>query len=272
MSWLFSQVLVVEYLGDIYLDGEQSVPLNGSNTQQAYLPQDKMMDYLKVSRFGMMFKPLTEQAGKELLMLFQADFRAKTYLPQEKAQELMEQGQECGKKWHGSFTKFDPSLFLWKTHQCSLVEDWEQFSGIWPNSGSMLNGECWERQILEQNTTEKEYGLLPDNEKFFHTPTTGASGGSNSRKALKKRKEAIWPTPTTPTGGGECWRFGGAQKRTQKWDLHTIFNQPEPVRMADGVAARVDRLKAIGNGQVPQVAAIAWELLTERLNERDRPQ
>jgi DNA (cytosine-5)-methyltransferase 1 len=38
--------------------------------------------------------------------------------------------------------------------------------------------------------------------------------------------------------------------------------------MADGVAARVDRLKAIGNGQVPQVAAIAWELLTERLNER----
>jgi hypothetical protein len=38
------------------------------------------------------------------------------------------------------------------------------------------------------------------------------------------------------------------------------------------VAARVDRLKAIGNGQVPQVAAVAWELLTERLDERDRPQ
>jgi hypothetical protein len=28
----------------------------------------------------------------------------------------------------------------------------------------------------------------------------------------------------------------------------------------------VDRLKAIGNGQVPQVAAIAWELLKERLD------
>ena len=70
-------------------------------------------------------------------------------------------------------------------------------------------------------------------------------------------------------GGGQCWGIGGAQKRTQKWDLHTIFNQPEPVRMADGVAARVDRLKAIGNGQVPQVAAIAWELLIERLNERN---
>ena len=69
-------------------------------------------------------------------------------------------------------------------------------------------------------------------------------------------------------GGGQCRRVGGAQKCHQKWNLHTIFNQPEPLRMVDGVAARVDRLKAIGNGQVPQVAAIAWELLTERLNER----
>jgi DNA (cytosine-5)-methyltransferase 1 len=69
-------------------------------------------------------------------------------------------------------------------------------------------------------------------------------------------------------GGGQCRRVGGTQKCHQKWNLHTIFNQPEPLRMVDGVAARVDRLKAIGNGQVPQVAAIAWELLTERLNAR----
>jgi hypothetical protein len=215
MSWLFSQVLVAEYLGENYSDGEQSVPLSGNNTQLAYLPQDKMTDYSKVSRFGMMFKPLTEQLGEELLMLFQADFHAKTYLLQEKVQELTENGQECGKKWHGSFTKYDPNLCLWKTHQCSLIEDWEQFLGIWPNSGSMLNGECWERQILEQNTTEKEYGLLPDNEKFFHTPTTGASGESNSRKALKKRKEAIWPTPTTPSGGGNAGG-SGAHKNALK--------------------------------------------------------
>jgi DNA (cytosine-5)-methyltransferase 1 len=34
-------------------------------------------------------------------------------------------------------------------------------------------------------------------------------------------------------------------------------------RVADGVASRVDRLKAIGNGQVPQVAALAWRILSE---------
>ena len=37
--------------------------------------------------------------------------------------------------------------------------------------------------------------------------------------------------------------------------------EPNVGRVADGVAARVDRLKAIGNGQVPAVAATAWNLL-----------
>jgi hypothetical protein len=34
--------------------------------------------------------------------------------------------------------------------------------------------------------------------------------------------------------------------------------------VAHGVAARVDRLKAIGNGQVPQCAAEAWRQLLAR--------
>jgi hypothetical protein len=213
MSWLFSQVLVGEYLGENFLDGEQSVPLSGNNTQLAYLPQDKMTDYLKVSRFGMMFKPLTEQNGEDLLMSYQAAFRAKTSVPQEKAQELTVNEAECGEKWQGSFAKFDPSSSLWKTHQCSLIEDWVLFSEIWPTWGSMRNGACWERQTLGLNTTEREFGLLPDNEKFFHTPTTGSSGGSNSRKAMAKRG-VIWPTPTTGTGGGNAG--GSGVRRTAK--------------------------------------------------------
>jgi len=38
--------------------------------------------------------------------------------------------------------------------------------------------------------------------------------------------------------------------------------EPNVGRVADGVAARVDRLKAIGNGQVPLCAATAWKVLT----------
>ena len=41
--------------------------------------------------------------------------------------------------------------------------------------------------------------------------------------------------------------------------------EPNVGRVDHGVAARVDRLKAIGNGQVPLCAATAWKLLSERI-------
>ena len=41
--------------------------------------------------------------------------------------------------------------------------------------------------------------------------------------------------------------------------------EPGVGRMDDGVAARMDRLKATGNGQVPLCAATAWNLLNDRI-------
>jgi len=38
--------------------------------------------------------------------------------------------------------------------------------------------------------------------------------------------------------------------------------EPDVGRVANGVASRMDRLRAIGNGQVPAVAATAWTILT----------
>jgi hypothetical protein len=197
MSWLYSRVLVEEYLGDISSDGEQSVQSNGSNTQLAYCAPDKMTGFSRLSRFGMMYKPLTESLGEELLMSYLEDFHAKTSLLQEKEQGLTESDQECGEKWRGSFTKYDPSSCSWKTHQCSLLGDLEEFSETWPQWGLMRNGECWEQRTLEQTIRGTESGLSPNGVDSFHTPnTTGLDGGSNSRKALKKRKE-MWPTPAT---------------------------------------------------------------------------
>ena len=45
----------------------------------------------------------------------------------------------------------------------------------------------------------------------------------------------------------------------QWWEV-----EPNVGRVADGVAARVDRLKAIGNGQVSEVARRAWEILSDK--------
>ena len=79
MSWLFSQALVEEYLGENFSDGEPFAQSSGNHTQQAYCAPDKMTEFSRLSRFGMMFKPLTESHGEELLMLFRADFPVKTY-------------------------------------------------------------------------------------------------------------------------------------------------------------------------------------------------
>ena len=43
--------------------------------------------------------------------------------------------------------------------------------------------------------------------------------------------------------------------------------EPDVGRVADGMARRVDRLRAIGNGQVPAVAALAWNELRKRLTK-----
>ena len=57
--------------------------------------------------------------------------------------------------------------------------------------------------------------------------------------------ESPEPLPvTTSRGVGQWWE-----------------SEPDVGRVAHGVAARVDRLRALGNGQVPAVVALAWKLL-----------
>jgi hypothetical protein len=171
MSWLFSQALVEEFSEAICLDGEQSVQLNGNNTQQAYCAPDKMTDFSRLSQSGMTYKPLTENLGKELLMSYQEAFHAKISQSRGGGLASMENALECGEKWRGSFTKYSPDSCSWKTHQCSLLGDLELFSETWPQWGLMRNGECWEQQTLEQTIRGTEYGLL---QKW---PTPDASCG-----------------------------------------------------------------------------------------------
>jgi hypothetical protein len=240
MSWLYSQALVAEYLGENFLDGEQSAPLNGKPTPQAYCSLDKMMEVSRLSRYGMTFKPLMESLGQELLTLYLADFHVKTLVPQEKAQELMESDQECGEKWRASFVKFDPNTSLWRTHQCSLLGDLDEFLETWPQWGLMRDGECWEQKTLEQTIRGTEFGLSPNGLDYFHTPnTTGLDGGSNSRRALKKRMEMI-PTPTARDGSGV--RGKAAQERKNNpIDTVPIYVQKFPTPQSNDAKNAVVR-------------------------------
>jgi len=185
MSWLYSQALVEEYSLENSLDGEQSAPLNGSHTQQAYCAPDKMTGFSKLSRYGMTYKPLTESRGEELLMLYLEGFHAKTSAQQEKAQGLTENAAGCGEKWHASFAKYSPDLSLWKTPQCSLLGDLEEFLETWPQWGLMRGGECWEQRTLEQTIRGTGFGLL----ESWPTPLTQDSYERSAWKIIAQANE-----------------------------------------------------------------------------------
>ena len=235
MSWLYSQVLVEEYLGDISLDGEQCVQSSGSSTPQAYCAPDKMMDFSRLSRFGMTFKPLTESRGEELLTLYREAFHAKTSQPQEKVLELMESEAECGEKWRGSFTKYDPDSSMWRTHQCSLLGDLEPFSETWPQWGLMRNGECWEQTTLERTIRGTGYG-----------------SGQN------------WPTPNAWDGKRGPRSEENLRTKKHQINLITAVKQAEREKLLPTPNARDWKDgKTAGNRKSPGLGVVAHQLDTQ---------
>ena len=207
MSWLFSRVLVEEFLEANSLDGEQSVPLNGNPTPQAYCAPDKTMAFSRLSRFGMTFKPLTENHGEELLTLYLAGFHAKTLAQQEKVMDSMENAQECGGTWRAWLAKYDPNTFSWKTPQCSLLGEEQESLETLPRWGMTVGGLLWELPTLEPTTKEIGYGSLerlptPQSTDYRDKPTSKSwkeKGGVNFSLANPELR-VKWPTPKAIDG------------------------------------------------------------------------
>lgn len=68
-------------------------------------------------------------------------------------------------------------------------------------------------------------------------------------RCKKQRRARSTETPQPPARRSSWWAF-----------------EPNLDRVAHGLASRVDRLKALGNGQVPLVAATAFQILKQRLD------
>ena len=187
MSWHYLRELEGESLEDICSGGELLQPLKSKITHAEFYCNGKLMDSYLDSLSGTTFVHSMENLGEEKSMLSRVDFHVRTLVPQEKVQDLTEKGQVSGEKWQGSFTKYSPDSCSWKTHQCSFLGDLDEFSETWPRWGSMRTGECYQLPMSEQNINETEYGL--------------------------------WPTPTTPSGGGNCGG-SGAYKNAIKNGTH----------------------------------------------------
>jgi len=268
MSWLYSQVLVEEFLGDISLDGEQCVQSSGNPILQAYCAPDKMKDFSRLSRFGMMYKPLTEDLGEELLMSYRAGFLAKTSVPQEKESESKENALECGEKWRGSFVKWDPDSSLWRTHQCSLLGDLEPFSETWPQWGLMRNWECWEQRTLEQTIRGTGYGSeerlpTPTASDYKNQPTSASwkAKGAINYKLSNPEIQAKWPTPNAWDGKRGPRSEENLKTKKHQINLITAVKQAEREKMLPTPNARDWKDgKTAGNRKSPGLGVVAHQL------------
>jgi DNA (cytosine-5)-methyltransferase 1 len=111
--------------------------------------------------------------------------------------------------------------------------------------------------------------------KLANTEELLCDGSNNNgeiclgQKKKSEFRDCSWSKDVSNPNLPQCKR-GGISLGVQ--EEHTIPSnscwweiEPSVGRVADGVAFRLDRLKAIGNGQVPLCAAIAFNLLSKDL-------
>ena len=185
MSYTYLQEQGEESLAGCFADIPQYVLSRLNLIAEKSYSKDSETESCQSSQSGTMCELLTADHGEEKLTLFVEDFRAKTLVAREKEQESTENDLDYGPRWLGSFARYNPNTFLWKTHQCSLFGGLESFLEAWPRWGMMRDGECLGVEMSEYQFHEKESGLWP-------APTCEGFGSEGAQKQLLKlTKEGV---------------------------------------------------------------------------------
>ena len=101
-----------------------------------------------------------------------------------------------------------------------------------------------------------------------HSSTWQSSGTSSllRKNSLQRYEKSNLAYSSSKNVERQCKPFRVQEARNTIGSSSWWEIEPNVDRVANGVAARVDRLKAIGNGQVPLCAATAWNLLRKRID------
>jgi len=206
MSWHYLRVAEEESLQDICLGGDVLQPLKSKITHAEFYCNGRLMDSYLDSLSGMTFVPLMENLGKEKSMLSAEDSLAPTSALQAEARDLTENNLQCGITWRGWLAKFDLDSYLWKTAQCSFIEESGECLETFPQSGMTRNGLLWELPMLAHRINATASGL-------WRTPDTGGGGTSGLLKKGKNHRAngqpiqirlvdqvnnpRLWPTPVS---------------------------------------------------------------------------
>jgi DNA (cytosine-5)-methyltransferase 1 len=117
----------------------------------------------------------------------------------------------------------------------------------------------WDKRTAER-------GQNPQGEWATDPNQIGRPGEQPASMAhtMFNRLQGVRENRATQGQTGLC-RGEGSHQVQDLWGTADYWSiEPSIPRVADGVAARVDRLKAIGNGQVPLCAATAWRILNDQ--------
>ena len=147
-------------------------------------------------------------------------------------------------------------------HQRDRIWIVAKWRGQFPHT--QHDGIGWREQ--QQESVKKETTILANtdsshgkrNQRTERTQQEYANFDSTSKLADTKNERYVrWFRSMGTTQSQHDHRGSQSYGRGEWWEV-----EPNMGRVADGVAARVDRLKAIGNGQVPLCAATAWRILS----------
>ena len=144
--------------------------------------------------------------------------------------------------------------------QHDRIRRWEQQSqGIEEKNPNVENSR--HRSGWDKRTTER--GQNPQGEWSTDSNQIGRPGEQPASMAhtMFNRLQGVRENRAAQGQTG-LYRGEGSHQVQDLWGTADYWSiEPTIPRVADGVAARVDRLKAIGNGQVPLCAATAWRIL-----------
>jgi len=296
-----------------------------------------MTVFYRLSRFGMTYKPLTENRGEELLTLYRAGFHAKTSAQRGGGAGI--DGERSG-MWREmariiyevqprfAFVENSPMLTSrglgtvlgdlaamgfdakWGVLGADSIGANHQRNRIWivGKATNAMRGRSQEqanKRFLEsQRSNQLQSCESRDSSQMAYANSAGL--GTGGWEGLhSKRQTGFIAAPSNPTmAQPECEGLEGQRSQPREQEVSKSgdasalanstklfsngcnFDRPRPKisklgngdgaygssndwwqaepnvgRVANGVAARVDRLKAIGNGQVPLCAATAWRIL-----------
>jgi len=154
-------------------------------------------------------------------------------------------------KWRGSLSHAQHDRIRWWEQQQESIEETVNVS----NPGEIR--EQWECSIQTDGCSRGINGQ--NNAKNAEEPTQmgGIPEMANTSLSGFPPCNNTPPRPQKSTLEKQSWRSRNEFGTTKHW----WEAEPNVGRVVDGLAARVDRLKAIGNGQVPLCAATAWRIL-----------